>query len=290
MAGEFAHITVGTELTQAEYEALTGHKFDGQATGDMMYAVSAAQLSKLGIGAANAVLHVAGGIPVWSLTLSGLTLTSINPVLLGDQMAAANFLAIPTTAGWAEVLVGSGVAYQLPTSQGLDTGAVNNSSALCHTNLLGFCIAQVDWGGFDWDEKAIFVFNYAPSGNVATAVRRVQFKSVNAIGALGAKGLGIRVDNLDLFGESYGTALDSVDLGVALTGSNVRQIVIVHDPTIPEINWYVDGVLKGTQATANRIPSGVSTGSYMVHSLVKGAVVDLAFSWVYQPRVWQTLP
>ena len=65
MANEFKHKTVGTELTQTEFEAVGGHVFNSQAIGDIPYASSTTQLSRLGIGSTNDVLTIAGGIPVW---------------------------------------------------------------------------------------------------------------------------------------------------------------------------------------------------------------------------------
>jgi hypothetical protein len=65
MADEFGHLTQGTVLAQAEYESLAGHVFQSQATGDLLYASSATQLSRLGIGAANTHSQVVGGIPAW---------------------------------------------------------------------------------------------------------------------------------------------------------------------------------------------------------------------------------
>ena len=50
MADELKHKSVGTELTQAEWEANGAHVFDSQATGDIGYASSATQLTRLGIG------------------------------------------------------------------------------------------------------------------------------------------------------------------------------------------------------------------------------------------------
>lgn len=70
MANEFRHGSVGTELSQAEWESITGHSFDSQATGDMLYATSGTQLSRLAIGAANRVLTSTGAAPQWSTTLS----------------------------------------------------------------------------------------------------------------------------------------------------------------------------------------------------------------------------
>lgn len=65
MANEFKHVTVGTELTQAEYESITGHAFDSQATGDIPYASSASQISRLAIGTAGYILASIGGVPTW---------------------------------------------------------------------------------------------------------------------------------------------------------------------------------------------------------------------------------
>lgn len=76
MANEFRHGSVGTDLSQAEWESITGHSFDAQATGDLMYASSATQLSRLAIAAVNSVLTSTGSAPSWSTTLAGLTLTT----------------------------------------------------------------------------------------------------------------------------------------------------------------------------------------------------------------------
>ena len=79
MSNELVHSTAGTVLTQAEYEAISGaggHVLNSQATGDLIYASSASQLSRLGIGATNTILTVIGGVPTWQSTLAGLTLTS----------------------------------------------------------------------------------------------------------------------------------------------------------------------------------------------------------------------
>ena len=76
MANEFKHKTVGTQLTQAEWEAVGGHVFDSQAAGDIPYASSTSQLSRLGIGTAGKVLMVNSGAsaPEWSAALTGVLL------------------------------------------------------------------------------------------------------------------------------------------------------------------------------------------------------------------------
>jgi len=101
MANEFQHKDPGSELTQAEYITTdgTGHIFDCQATGDIMYASSATVLKNLGKGAANTVLSMGGScIPAWTaspsvtdLTIGGgcITLSAATDIDLLDNNASA---------------------------------------------------------------------------------------------------------------------------------------------------------------------------------------------------------
>ena len=68
MANELKHKDVGTVLTEAEYDHIEAHQFDSQATGDIAYASSADQISRLAIGSTGAILTVTGGVPVWDTT------------------------------------------------------------------------------------------------------------------------------------------------------------------------------------------------------------------------------
>ena len=75
--GGFQHKTVGTSLTQAEYQQVdTGHQFASQATGMMLYSSSSTVNTSLAIGSTNAYLQVVGGVPAW--------VTS--PILADDQL------------------------------------------------------------------------------------------------------------------------------------------------------------------------------------------------------------
>lgn len=65
MTNELRHGTVGTELTQSEWEAIGTHVFNNQATGDILYASSATQLSRLAIGSAGNLLATKSGVPAW---------------------------------------------------------------------------------------------------------------------------------------------------------------------------------------------------------------------------------
>lgn len=67
MAGEFKHKSQGVALDQTEYENIDAHDFDSQATGDIPYASSATQISRLAIGATGSVLgRNTAGAPEWN--------------------------------------------------------------------------------------------------------------------------------------------------------------------------------------------------------------------------------
>ena len=95
MANEFAHVSVGGDLSQAEWEGIGAHLFNSQATGDMMYASSASQLSRLAIGSTNAFLQVTGGIPAWTTT----------PTLAGNLAGGAYNITNLTTLSLVTSLV-----------------------------------------------------------------------------------------------------------------------------------------------------------------------------------------
>ena len=91
MANEFKHASVGTELTQAEYEGTSAHVLDSQAAGDIIYASSTSQLSRLGIGTAGKVLHVNSGAsaPEWTAALTGVTSIYATDLIIGEDSQTA---------------------------------------------------------------------------------------------------------------------------------------------------------------------------------------------------------
>jgi hypothetical protein len=85
------------------------------AVGDLLYASSTTALSKLTVGAANAVLTVAAGIPSWTATLpvasggTGAATLAANNVLLGNGTSAVQTVA-PGASG--NVLTSNGTIWQ----------------------------------------------------------------------------------------------------------------------------------------------------------------------------------
>ena len=100
MANELRHASVGTELTQTEWEAVGTHIFNNQATGDTLYASSATQLSRLAIASTNNLLTISGGIPTWTATptVTSLTTTSLTTTNLTTSGFALGTSSSPETS------------------------------------------------------------------------------------------------------------------------------------------------------------------------------------------------
>jgi len=205
----------------------------------------------------------------------------------GMQLVSeGNLLAIPTLAGWSEGVGGSGSTNQYIYGNQVRTGVTLNSSARLYTTSQLFGFDATSFVNFSFDKEIIFIFNYARSASEANAIARVQIKAAATEGALGAKGIGIEVDNFALYGESYGTSLAKLDLSTVLVADHAYQIMIKFYPA-SRIEWWVDSVIKGTQSTAVKIPTG-SIVAYIVHSIIttiSNPSAD-AQSYVMQPKIW----
>jgi hypothetical protein len=143
MANEFKHKDPGTALTQAEFIASdgTGHIFDSQASGDILYASSSTVLARLAKATDGNVLELASGLPAWTASPtigstswgnanhahaasnSGGTLTTLGTVTTGvwtGTVVAAAYLpdAAADAQGVAEL------ATTAETNTGTDTGRV----------------------------------------------------------------------------------------------------------------------------------------------------------------------
>jgi hypothetical protein len=86
MANELKHDDPGTELTQAEFNAVGLHVFNSQATGDIAYASSSTQLTRLAKGADNTVLQMTSTIPEWvqDVTFQGASGSAMIQYWFGD--------------------------------------------------------------------------------------------------------------------------------------------------------------------------------------------------------------
>ena len=109
MANELTHKDPGSELTQAEFIASdgTGHVFESQATGDILYASSSTVLSRLAKATDGNVLELASGLPAWT---ASPTIGSTSWANANHAHAASNSGGTLTTLGTITTGVWNGTA------------------------------------------------------------------------------------------------------------------------------------------------------------------------------------
>ena len=236
---------------------------------------------------------VADGAVLWTSDLRDLWGSRKGTFLPLLGPTGITHFQIPTVTGWTETLVGAGSATaQRFTDILVSTTATANASSLLYAGLFGFnrTATHLQW---DWDKWTMLSFLLNSNDIMTGCTSRFQLKEAATIGALAAKGIGIRVDALALVGESYGTQLGTVSLGVSIASENTpTHIVIVHDSSVPEIKWYtvIGGVatLRGTQSTAANIPSGdAGATSRLVLSTLSPAGGRSHDFNIDLPEIWQ---
>ena len=131
MANELKHKDPGSELTQAEYISSdgTGHVFDSQATGDILYASSSTVLSRLAKATDGNVLELASGLPAWT---ASPTIGSTNWGNANHAHAASNSggtIAITSTTGTLAIGNGGTGATTLNNLITLGTHTTGNYAA-----------------------------------------------------------------------------------------------------------------------------------------------------------------
>lgn len=201
-----------------------------------------------------------------------------------------NFLVLPTNAGWSESYTNSGTFTAAPSYQMTKTGTDPSSVSRFAASFYGFSGSLVEYHKMDWDKKLYLACVIRRKGSDSESMHRLQIKQSSGEGAVTAKGIGWKIDNLSVYGESYGTELGEVDLSTVLTQDRAYRLLLIHYPA-EKIEWYIDGVLVGTQATIAKIPSGQATAvNTIVHSSINGVTGGvLNYFVLMRPVIWQEL-
>ena len=231
MANEFKHVAVGTELTQAEYEGTSSHVFNDQAAGDIVYASSTSQLSRLGIGTAGKVLHVNSGAsaPEWTAALTGVTSIYATDLIIGeDSQTAIDF----GTVNEIDFKVDNAARLTLTSSA---LYPVTNNQIDLGTSSLEFKDAYFD-GTVTADAFAGPLTGTASTATVATTVTITDNESTNE-------------DNAIIF--TAGGDVDGGNIGLESDGT------LTYNPSTGKITatGFI-GALTGNADTATALASG----------------------------------
>ena len=143
MANELTHKDPGVALTQAEFIASdgTGHVFESQASGDILYASSSTVLSRLARATDGNILELASGLPAWTASPSigstswananhahaasnsGGTLTTLGTITTGVW----NGTAIATAYIGADAITGAKIADDAIDSEHYTDGSIDTA-------------------------------------------------------------------------------------------------------------------------------------------------------------------
>lgn len=201
--------------------------------------------------------------------------TRINGLPLFESFAekANRGLQIPTNAGLTSAVSGTGTTASLVPYVQLRTGATGGSLARRYSidPVSGLSQNQLFNTNFSLPFKFSFLLTRITTGG--SAIGRVQFKRTQADGSLAAPGLGIQVNNYSVFGESYNSALATVNLGITLVDAETYKVEILHYPGL-RVEWWVNGVFAGEQTTLTSVPSGLGA-CYFHSSLANVAANDV---------------
>ena len=276
MANEFKHKTVGSELTQTEFEAVGGHVLDSQATGDIIYASSATQLTRLPRGSANQHQQMGGSnIPEWSSSATFTTLTTTGLITAngGITFAAGDDIAFTGSTGTNDITLTDSLADALSITRGGTDMVVFNSStpSITFTPVTTFTGAITASGGVVGNaDTATLATNVTVSANNSTD-ETIYPTFVD--GATGTQGL--ETDTGLTYNPSTG-ALTSTSFVGALTGTASTATVATSvtasannstDETVYPA--FVDGA-TGTQ--------GIETDTGLTYNPSTGVLTSTSFT------------
>ena len=195
-------------------------------------------------------------------------------------------LFTPLGAAWTEVVAGSGTSVQAAGYKETTTGTTTGSTSRLYTDVLNFPGTTFP---VDFSKRILWGFTIRRVTSDAAIIARVQLKAATTEGALAASGLGVRAANLTLTGESYRTSGAFTATIQTMTAGDAYNILVDHEPAVPRVRFYVNGVLQATQSTTGNIPNAAIASVGMITSILNGAGTANAFSQIGAPWIYQGL-
>jgi len=285
MANEFKHVSVGTDLSQVEWESTAGHVLNSQATGDVIYASSASQLTRLGIGSSAQVLTVTAGLPVWATPATptaplffDLLQTAFRTPrrLLG--MFTATYLPVSYDAGNTPTneLMGIGFRHNnTASSMAAHTmgSALLESYTTQHTGSTGTDLYCSQNGGYSSNVMTVSTapnknprmsVRYFPSGGGASIYTFVGFMASGVLADETASGAYLRTNTTGnlFFVTRQGASETTTDLGVRPTSLKSYEI----ETTDSGVTWTCRNVTTATVVATHttNVPTATSGLGYVI--------------------------
>jgi len=245
MANEFKHKSVGTELTQTEFEAVGGHVLDSQARGDIIYASSTTQLSRLAVGGAGAVLTSDGTDPAWDTTWSPtghLIPASDDSYDLGSASAA-----------WQDLFLEGDITLTDAGTLATSAGALTVTSAAAATwSTSAGALTLNGTGGVNLQEGGSTIISISDARALATTnTASVDLDATGAIQINSSGGaLSIGNDNVDQTINIATAGTRTLNIGIG-DGTDITTTVVKGTLSVGVDDAGYDVVFYGDTASAN---------------------------------------
>ena len=245
MANEFKHKSVGTELTQTEFEAVGGHEFDSQARGDIPVATSTTQLSRLAVGAAGAVLTSDGTDPVWDRTWSPT----------GHLIPAADdtYDLGSASAAWQDFFLEGDITLTDAGTLATSAGALTITSAAAATwSTSAGALTLNGTGGVALQEGGSAIFSISDARAITTANTASIALDATGVVELNSSGgaLSIGNDNVDQTVNIATAGTRTLNIGIG-DGTDITTTVVKGTLSVGVNDAGYDVVFYGDTASAN---------------------------------------
>jgi len=245
MANEFKHKSVGTELTQTEFEAVGGHEFDSQARGDIPVATSTTQLSRLAVGAVGAILTSDGTDPVWDTTWSPT----------GHLIPAADdtYDLGSASAAWQDFFLEGDITLTDAGTLATSAGALTITSAAAATwSTSAGALTLNGTGGVALQEGGSAIFSISDARAITTANTASIALDATGVIELNSSGgaLSIGNDNVDQTVNIATAGTRTLNIGIG-DGTDITTTVVKGTLSVGVNDAGYDVVFYGDTASAN---------------------------------------
>ena len=238
MANELRHSDVGTALSKTEWEAVGSHVLNSQAAGDLIYASSTSQLSRLAIGSANQFLvtNSGGTAPTW--TSSPAVVTAITP-------DASDGATLGTAAlEWSDLYMADGAVIYFGD---------DDDVTLTHVHNDGLLLSSTDQLQFGDSGTYIYQSTDGQLDLVADTEIQIAATTIDINGALALNGAITGATNITLSGELDAATLD-ISGNADIDGTLEADAYTVDGTTLAE--YIADTV--GAMVSSNTESGGIA--------------------------------